>query len=211
MMWKKKAETQRLVTDRTKFPMNVTVERGNEGIWKIIRELDTKGVWTVWEVQAHTHSHGRTVRDYIMRLVRGGYAEEIQSTQINRKINSYRLLNRPEKAPRLKKDGTAYAERQIDTLWRSMKMAKTFTASELAEDASVGEHPVKKDTARRYLLDLLSVGIVDRVRTPRGEEKRYRLMHNIGYHAPQILSAHVVFDPNSESVLGEPEAKEVQS
>ena len=37
----------------------------------------------------------------------------------------------------------------------------------------------------------------------------YRLFKNLGNEAPKILRCHAVYDPNSETIIGEADAAEV--
>jgi hypothetical protein len=197
---------------KSAITMNVCVPRGQDGYWLIIRELDQKGTWTVRDVSDRADDTRQTVSDFIRRLVAGGYAEvtEGQGAGVT-SLKRYRLLKAPVPTPRLGRDGIDFGETQNATIWRSIRMAKSFSAKELAEMASVENKSVKFDTVRRYLHDLVRAGIIASDKTEHFEETRYRLLKDVGPTAPKILRAHMVFDPNSESVLGEPEAKEVQS
>lgn len=190
--------------------LNLRVPRGIDGFWKIIREMDETGAWTITEVANRTNVHKRNVSGFIQGLVAAGIARQVGSGTPNRGLPgavSYRLARRPMTTPRLTLDGLERPETAIEVLWRTMKLAKAFTAYELAELASTRERPISPETTRRYLRDLAQVGVLSRAGS--GRAIRYRLVRNLGARAPKILQAHVVFDPNANVVLGEAEAREV--
>ena len=192
---------------------SLRVPRGIDGFWSIITEIDLIGPWTIRAVAASTNVHLRNVSAFVDTLVAGGYAVVVDSPPRGPKLpaaKTYRLLKRPADAPRLRRDGSELPEPHIETLWRTMKIAKTFTTSELAALSSTGERVVKISTARAYLRDLLRVGIIVEIRPGRsGQEAHYRLVRNLGSRAPKILNTHVVFDPNANAVVGEAIAREV--
>ncbi len=184
--------------------MKVTVPRGHSGFWQIMRELDECGAWSINDVADRTNDRRDNIADFVKRLIAGGYAS--QSGMNSKGHKQYVLLKKPRDTPRLRRDGSECEELINATLWRSIRMAKVFTASEIAEYSAI-----KRSTAKRYFQELARVSIlaIDKKGEP-AEETRYRLIKDIGAQAPQILRADAVFDPNSATVLGEAEAKEVQ-
>lgn len=195
--------------------LNVIVPRGQDGYWAIMLQLDQDGPWSLRDVELRSNVPGGTIARFLRKLVRGGVvaaAGTRPSSQPSKvPATTYRLLKHPPETPRLAEDGTELPERQIDTIWRSMKMAKSFSAGELADFASVEGRPVDRLTVRRYLRELSHVGVVVRVSTrTRKDEARYRIGRNIGAKAPMILSTTTVFDPNSGEILGATATREVQ-
>lgn len=194
--------------------LTLAVPRGFDGLWSIIRDLDRIGPWSARDVDLKSNVDPGTVRDLIRRLVRSGYAQVVRHDRRGTQrvpTASYRLLERPVDCPRIRRDGRRLGEAQNDRLWRAIRMAKTFTADELAEYASTEVKPTDREVARRYARELAAAGILARVDAGggRGKVARYRLHRNVGTKAPMILRAHIVFDPNSNTVVGTADAKEV--
>lgn len=188
------------------------IPRGESGIWSVMVELDASGPWSARDIWTRTAENAGSTHQLLRRLKAGGYVE-----QVGEKITGgrnpqvaplYRLKSRPVEMPRLRKDGTPLPELAIDTLWRTIKMAKTFTASELADLASRGVRPINSNTARSYCDHLTRAGVLSRV-TGKDRRSRYTLIHNVGAHAPKVLASRIVFDPNTQTVLGDADAREV--
>ncbi len=182
----------------------MSVPRGQSGFWRIIRELDAVGPWSIRDVDGRSNVDIGTVRDYVRRLVAGDFAEACgkRQNEVSWAMPStlYRLTQSPLEAPRLRRDGSPCPEPQAARLWRTLKMAKVVTASELAALAET-DRPVKPHVARRYLRELVAAGIVAKVSSGApGREARYRLAANLGAKAPQVLRGHSVFDPNQNNL-----------
>jgi hypothetical protein len=187
---------------------NLRVSRGEEGLWRKIREIDVDGPWTLRDVVARTHTDKRFAGQYIEILLRGGYARIVDTIPTRRgPLDRYRLTKRPGDAPRLAADGSELPEPDIERLWRAMKMAKTFSVAELADACPESGLPV----IARYIGWLLRAGVLHIARKgTRGVcPAQYRLIRDLGPRAPRILSAKVVFDPNGKTVLGKSDAREV--
>ena len=53
---------------------SMSVPRGIDGFWSIIRELDGLGrTWTISDIAARTNVHKRNVSDYVQGLTAAGY------------------------------------------------------------------------------------------------------------------------------------------
>lgn len=192
--------------------INTRVPRGHQGYWKLILKLDAQGPWGVPDILEGSNGDRASIKDFVLRLVRAGIAEP-EGTRLARtgkcQVRLYRLNKRPVDAPRLDRQGNVLCEPTIETLWRTMKMAKTFTVLELAELATTPDNAVAEATARRYVSHLKRAGIVacsgPNTRTP-----RYRLVRDIGAKAPIILKTLSLYDPNAHEILGEGESVEVK-
>lgn len=187
--------------------LSIAVPRGEEGFWSIICRLDDRGSWTVRQVADHTNVAITQVARYVRKLRLGGFAEPI-AEQINgrngRNIPSaivYRLAKKPFDAPRLRPDGTELPEPAAEQLWRAMKMAKSFGATDLAEVCP----GVTKSAARNYCYQLAAAGVLSQ------NGHVFRLVNNLGPRAPRILRTKFVFDPNSREVIGSSVTFEVKS
>lgn len=171
---------------------------GSDDYWQLML---THEDWTPKDIALHCGVHTSTVREFARRLVAGGYA-----VIKGKKVHS--LIKRPLQKPRLREDGTEQEETAIETLWRSMRMAKTFTVTNLIEFTNGRSEPIAESTARLYIRDLSAVGIVAPVEP---KAKTYCLVRNLGSRAPRVLSTRIVFDPNARAVVGIATANEVHS
>ena len=187
--------------------LSARVPRGRDGIWSVIRDLDAKGPWTINDVSARTNVHGANVSSYVARLRRGGFAEQVGEEGSHRHVRKvYRLTRSPMAAPRLAYDGSRLPETGNETLWRTMKMLKVFGASELAAHCP----GVSLVRTRTFVTHLAQAGVLAIARKRRPDaEAQYRVAINIGSRAPMILHAKIVFDPNANQVIGQPETREV--
>lgn len=193
--------------------LKARLPRGNDGIWSVILEEDAKGPWTPADICRRTNLNHGTPRDFIRRLQAGGYlidaGKRLARGKNPQPAQLYRLAQRPSEAPRLRRDGTACPERGIETLWRTMKMTKVFTVSELTHLASK-DGGLRRNTVDTYCRRLANAGVLA-ILPGKGRERSFRLVLNVGSRAPKILSAHVVFDPNANVVIGEATLSEVKS
>jgi hypothetical protein len=189
--------------------MHVLVPRGNAGIWQVIKTLAAeRETFTVVDVDGRMNSHRDTVRDYVQRLERAGYLALDRIEHGNPPRRVYRLVRTARDAPRLRRDGTELPETAQDTLWRTIKMLKRFTVSALIAAAGSETRVIPRVTAHRYVRQLAEVGVLSRpFAGGPATEAEFMLVRNLGGEAPKILRTHLVFDPNSNTVLGSPKAK----
>ncbi|TPJ83874.1 hypothetical protein FJ422_16510 [Mesorhizobium sp. B2-6-3] len=188
--------------------LSLAVPRGEAGFWSIIVDLDRKGDWTGRQVADRTNVSRNIVNDYLRRLHLGGFTKIVgqhQKGRMGRNMrpeNTYRLLKRPQRAPRLHRDGSPIPETAKEQLWRAIRMAKQFNALDLPQ-LCVGD--VRPGTVSSYVYALAACGVIV------GNWPNYRLVRNLGSAAPKILTAKIVFDPNKNVVLGSSVAREAQS
>lgn len=109
----------------------------------------------------------------------------------------------------VKPAATKRGEPLADTLWRTIKMAQSFTARELAQLASSEGDPVTTSAASRYCARLADAGILTRT-TRRRTDVGYRLIRNVGAAAPKLVAVDIVYDPNSRAFVGPGVAREVK-
>ena len=194
--------------------LNLRVPRGQDGYWSVITDLGADGrTFGLADVDGRTNAGRSVVAEYVGRLVRGGWLE-IVSTERLPKVgvrHTYRLARTSRDAPRLRRDGTEYPETARDRMWRAMKMLDTWTWVDLAAATETETlSAVGAETVKSYIRRLDAAGVVQAL--DKGGPNRpaiYRLLRNIGACAPRILRTHLIFDPNSNTVLGVPEAEEI--
>lgn len=176
---------------------------GMDDYWALMLAAATP--FTAQDIASKCDAGAAVISDFCRRMVKGGFAEV---TFRKGRIVRYKLLKRPLIKPRLNTDGSEFSETKQETIWRSMRMAKTFTLASLMEFASTSGAPMPNSTVRIYMKSLQEVGIIKRV-SPRSNS--YLLARNLGARAPRVLKTRIVFDPNAQAVVGVPVAHEVQS
>lgn len=185
--------------------LNLRLTRGQDAYWALIMDLGRSGgTFSLSDIHRGTGTIRQDIKGHVTRWVRSGHLERMDRGR-------YRLARPSREAPRVRRDGTELPETGRDRMWRAMKMLDLWTVPELSEETRTETlPPVPLPTARAYVADLAGVGIVqllERKRAPRASV--YRLIRNIGAAAPRILVAHVVYDPNSHTIIGPATAKEV--
>lgn len=181
--------------------------RGIEAYWRIILEFDRSyGFFTVTDVLMSSNARRDTVRDYVMRLLRGGYIEvAADDGGSTGRAKVYRLVKRQAEAPHLRRDGSVASQGSArDQMWRTAKIIKEFTAKDLAIQASTEECQVEEADAKNYCQYLRKAGYlaVKRASQP-GRQAVYRFLatKNTGPKAPMIQRVRAVFDPNLRQVV----------
>ncbi|HEY5209609.1 MAG TPA: hypothetical protein VIJ42_09220 [Stellaceae bacterium] len=186
--------------------------RGYEFFWQVIRDLDRRGPWTASDVEARSSADHSTVHEYVRRLAKGGFVEaqgKRPGSHPGYAAPLYRLVRDGREAPRLRSDGTVLPEPGQETIWRAAKMLKSFTLVELHTSCGGASNAVSYAAVRRYARHLADAGIFSELRRGgRPQQAKYLVARNLGGKAPQILRAHIVFDPNSNQVIGIAEASE---
>jgi len=185
---------------------------GYKEFWRIMvlefgvnQAFTIKDIWL--KVEGANHGTKSTIRDYLNRLVKGGYVQKIAPTEkgIGQPVH-YRLVKGGLDAPRLRKDGTEVTMgSNREQMWRTMKMGDTFSAADLAINASTAHVSVNEADAKDYIKHLYKAGYLALVKKakPGCNQARYRLIpsRNTGPQSPQIQRVKQVFDPNLNEVV----------
>jgi hypothetical protein len=185
--------------------------RGEAAFWRAICGFG-EDTWTLSDVEDCCNAARQTVREYLIRLEKGGYIETVgEAPATSAKL--FRRVKTAAEAPRLHADGSPVtAGRGTAQMWRSMKMLKTFDAHELSIAASTEDAMVSVATAADYTKHLHRAGYLALAapskpghRPGTGKQARYRLLpsKNTGPKAPQIQRVKRVFDPNLGKVMWE--------
>lgn len=139
-----------------------------------------------------------TIRDFLRRLVKGGYLRVVREEPTNgtgspRRV--YRLVKDQPDAPQLRRDGTPAVRvgRANEQMWRTMKMVDRFGYADLAMLSSTESCRVTFETAKSYVVALHTAGYLKRI-----DRGLYRLRPdmNTGPLAPMVQRTDWVFDPN---------------
>lgn len=165
-----------------------------EKLWKAIRELK---VFRVSELARAAHvDRGRVyVHDYLRGLIRAGIIT-VEALASDRRARMYTLVKDVGvDAPRVRRDGTLVPESAQQTMWRGMKILRTFSPQDLVAHAAMAGITIKPSVAAHYC-EWLDRG---RYLTPlhaRGESPRYRFFRDTGPKAPQVLRLTALYDLN---------------
>lgn len=179
--------------------VTLTVPRGEDGYWMLIRYLDARGGFTRDDVKRRLpDAEARDAFDgYMDALVRAGFVASSGG-------NFYRVARKQVEAPRLTQAGRqkVHATRQ-SYLWRAMKMLGFFSVDDLVAASSSPELEISAAFANTYADELAAAGYL-LSRSERGRTVfRLRPGMNTGPAAPQVLRARFVWDPNLCRVVGE--------
>ena len=167
-------------------------EETRQAIWAAIRRL---GAFVPKEVRYKTRCSRSQVDEYVACLLAAGIVERVAGEP-----GRYVLVwDRGSDAPRVRRDGTPVTQgRGRENMWRTMKVLGTFSALELAINASTEEHAVAKREADTYCRYLEKAGYLHKLNG--GLFSLVRAMHT-GPKPPMIQRVKQVYDPNLGRVV----------
>jgi transposase len=174
--------------------VKVHVPPGFDGCWAVIRREKT---FTVLQVANAVGIHRPTVADYVRRLELAGFVEKVDT--LKRPFTYLLLIDQIER-PRLRRDGSWAIDtgQGVANMWRSMKIADSFTFEELAGLSSTRKTTVSVATAKDYVQRLHRAGYLAQ------DGDRYSLLRsmNTGPLPPAIKRTKFVYDRNRKQVMG---------
>jgi hypothetical protein len=196
-----------------KANLKVRVPRGNEGFWQIICQLhSSQGTFTVVDIDGESCVNPQLIRKYIRLLIAGGFVERIGRDRGKFASASFRLLKSPNRAPRVRPDGSMIHANAIEHLWTAIRTLKSFGLRELMFAASTPEVAPTYALAKRYAAYLTRAGYLS-VKANAGKHTwRLKPGMNTGPLPPAIqeVRAEVMWDRNLKAFVGEaPIASEV--
>lgn len=194
--------------------IDIHIPTGQSGIWAAARCLRA---FTAADIAARVQADDGYIRDYLGRLVKGGYLSRVDGGP--GKPHQYALKQDQAAAPRLLPDGGPLLDRRgagQDNMWRAAKMLRDFDAEEISRAAACDGVTVAVSAAAAYLRRLFAAGylIVTSPAKQSGKGRRgltrYALdpRRNSGPQAPQIMRTKAVYDPNNGAVYSLPEPAE---
>lgn len=188
------------------------VLRGIDHVWSVILDLTRNGdTFTHHDVdQRCCDPADYGITDYLRRLTLAGIladagSEPARGRRRGRRI--YRLVQRHQEAPRLRRDGSRVPVRANQLMWNTMRnlLRDGFTSRELATFASTDEVSVPAPTAQSYIKHLAAAGYLTVLQESVGPHRaKWRLKPSMasGPLAPKLLRTHVVYDPNTHALHG---------
>jgi len=184
----------------------VRISYGPEPIWRsMVERTETSSGFAVRDITLRVGATAEVARDYLRRLIRGGYVQEIGVSDTKARL--YAVTRRDCVAPRLLASGKKCTRAMIaDHLWRTLKMSRgePLTTKRLAVMASTDEVVIPEPTARKYVLALEQAGYVTRVGKKTGPSANYRMIPGkyTGPVPPAMHRATFVYDANKQCVMG---------
>lgn len=169
----------------------VRVPVQQEILWGAIRVAGAKGrSFAARDIHHATGAALPAAESYLLSLVRAGYVIKAGLTTAREPL--YQALGEKQMPPLLAANGiTAAGSVWLDHLWRAIRMAKSFTLTELA--ALVPDVP--RDKAARYVDDLEQAGYLTR-RGGAPDFWRLNAFSNTGSLPPRPMAARFIYDPN---------------
>lgn len=204
------------------FNLPIHLPRGPEHYWKMMREMSAQG-FTVGDIAGCTNGVAyKTVKGYVRFLAKEGHIEKVGERPVKNidDANVYRVIANRRAAPvQRRADYTGERGLVWERLWQTMRRMRDFSVAELCFQAQAADMTIKPHTAEKYVRALIIAGIVDVVTPYRkaapgragARAGRYRLRPkaNTGPKPPKIFKANIVFDPNTQQIVGQPTTCEV--
>lgn len=172
-------------------------ESKRQQIWAEIRK---QREFTLNSLSSGCKIHRDTIETYVTGLRKAGFVELVEKMAINKPYvvttfteNRYKLAKDVGiDAPRLTRDGKILSADINQDLWRSMKILKEFSATDLIASTTQKTTRNNVDTYCQMLC---------RAKYLKRNGTRFVFVKNTGAKAPQILRIKAVFDPNLSKVV----------
>jgi len=201
---------------RLKIGKSRPVRRGHDYYWKVIRdltEIHSRDVFTISEIlDKCTRMKRPDVNCFLRLLVKAGIAEKVEHQDPDARLY-FRLKTRPIATPVLSRSGKTTSGQGQTNMWNTMchLLKSGFSVRELCIHAATADVPITHSTAKSYVVALNRAGML--IVRGKGVATSYRLKPsaNTGPKAPKILRSKMVYDANTETIVGDVEAEEVAS
>lgn len=189
--------------------------RGHDHYWKVIRDLteqDCKQLFTARDVDGKCRdNYKRDVKLFISLLKEAGYISQVAIPKQGDPVQ-YRILRRPIDTPVLSRSGETKSGLVQQNLWNTMcyPLKNGFKVGDLRMMASTEDVPITLFTAKSYVKTLNKAGMF--IVKGKGVATIYRLKPSAmtGPKAPKILRSKIVYDANTETIIGDVIAEEVE-
>ncbi|WP_440411089.1 hypothetical protein [Neorhizobium petrolearium] len=190
------------------------VRQGSDFFWEVLMAKTVNGdAVTFNDIDgACDPRQESSIRSFLKKLITASIVERVDGDPIR-----YRLLKRSSQCPIVSRDGEASKiglGRQY--MWNVMRRSHGgFTAPDLAIDASTDDVVVTEAAAKKYCQLLKKAGIL--VLQSRGKPARSHNVYvlrgtaNTGPKCPRILTSRIVFDRNTQQIVGDVIAEEERS
>jgi hypothetical protein len=176
-----------------------------EDLWAVMRTLN---VFTIRQLAAEIDLDARAINLYATSLLKAGYLKKENNVELQERGGayharySYRVIKGSVDAPRVRDDGTAVTQGQGRlNMWRSMRVLKNFSITDIVACSSTEEHPVAWAEAEMYVRYLEKAGYIRKATKglPLGRAI-FALVRWTGIKAPMIQRIKRVWDPNLKQI-----------
>lgn len=178
-----------------KMQRSSSMGHGQQAIWEAIRAHPES--FTITELWGVIDMHRQSIKNYVHRLVKGGYVAQQDDFATS---YAYRLVrDAGQHAPRVTPDGKDVIQGSANqNMWRAMRSLSQFSPLDIQAHANTEAIQVSLKTAKGYCAALLKAGYLRVMRKAEMGQRQavYKLIRNTGPKAPQIQRVKQVFDPN---------------
>lgn len=178
------------------FKPSAPVRNMREQVWDILRQ--GKGVTTTEICEQVNEANRKQIEYWLKGWIAGGYIKVIG---LKRPYQNLIIRDIGQEPPRVDSLGKPIAMPLNESVWRAMRIQKTFNARQLVASTSAVLHI---NTVRTYLRQLAMAGYLKEVCVEQGLLTTYQLMENTGCKPPQILRGKKVFDQNLGIIVYDP-------
>ena len=178
------------------FKPSAPVRNMREQVWDLLRQ--GKGVTTTEICEQVNEANRKQIEYWLKGWIAGGYIKVIG---LKRPYQNLIIRDIGQEPPRVDSLGKPIAMPLNESVWRAMRIQKTFNARQLVASTSAVLHI---NTVRTYLRQLAMAGYLKEVCVEQGLLTTYQLMENTGCKPPQILRGKKVFDPNLGIIVYDP-------
>jgi hypothetical protein len=179
--------------------------RGAQHFWDVMQKLTREnGTFTRQDVEGQSGGYEkRNVADWTKRWLKSGHIQQLNDEPpfIYKVTKFSRRFPSADRKGKVKPRGT-------QQIWNAVRQLKIFTLDDLRFAASTDDYQPTAATVRTYIQRLARAGFFAVRRGNNGKIKHvYRLKarFDVGPDAPRILRTKVVYDPNAQCTIGEPE------
>lgn len=192
--------------------------RGQAHYWRAMREQSAEsGRFSVASIDMVSNADRGDIRKFIRGLAAAGFVEPAGEIPMVKGAPEklYRIIRNQAECPRLTRNGSQQTgQRNMWNLLRGPMGRDGITARDLAAFASTEDVPVSIETAKAYLKTLARADYLACL-VEGGPKKlavwRLKPAMNTGPLPPMILRSKLVYDQNSDRVIGEVLAEEEPS
>lgn len=178
------------------FKPSAPVRNMREQVWDILRQ--GKGVTTTEICEQVNEANRKQIEYWLKGWIAGGYIKVIG---LKRPYQNLIIRDIGQEPPRVDSLGKPIAMPLNESVWRAMRIQKTFNARQLVASTSAVLHI---NTVRTYLRQLAMAGYLKEVCVEQGLLTTYQLMENTGCKPPQILKNKAVYDANLGIIVYDP-------
>ena len=171
-----------------------------EYLWAVMLKLVS---FNAVGLSQHTRYSASTVRSYLKGLAAAGYLQVTINTDIGPgTIYTIDPETAPHEPPRVREDGTAVTQGMgRHNMWRTMKMLKEFTLSQLMAFATTETCTIAVGEAGYYCEYLGKAGYISIVEGATPSTWRFNADRYTGPKAPMIQKVLNVYDQNTGKVV----------